>query len=179
MEISEKRLRREGGVALMIAVLLLSVMGLVGLASMDTVMRDRQVAGYQSRTRSSLYAADAGVSWGQGIIFTQVQPLIPQGVAALYDFDPTFPDDSSPHLLGDGTAGNSRFMKDTDPAVAQAVSYVGRGRDCEDWVMSDEYGASQWREALFDIRVEGRTSEAGYAARKVEAVGTFCYPFNN
>jgi len=168
----------ERGAALMVAVLLLSIMGLIGLASMDTVMRDRQVAGFQSRTRASLYPADAGVSWAQGIIFAQVQPLLPEGVGALYAFDPAFPTDGAPYLLGDGTANNSRFLQDPDPAVTQAITYVGKGRDCEDWVMSDEYGNSQWREALFDIRVEGRSPGLGNAARRIEAVGTFCYPFN-
>ena len=69
---TQTKRRHERGAALFVAVLMLSLMGIIGLASMDTVMRDRQVAGFQSRARTALYAAEAGISWGQGIIFAQV-----------------------------------------------------------------------------------------------------------
>ena len=53
--------KREQGAALLVAVLLLALMGIVGLASMETVTRDRQVAGYQSRAQTALYAAEGGI----------------------------------------------------------------------------------------------------------------------
>lgn len=169
--------RREQGVALLVAVMMLSIMGLIGLSSMESVMRDRQVAGFQSRARSALYAADGGVAWGRGLIFEQVELLVPEGIAALHTFDPAFPDDATPKLLGDGSAGQPRFVKNPDPAVGQAIDYVGAGVTCESWVMSDEYGGAQWREALFSINVEGRTAEASNAARRIEATSTYCYPY--
>jgi len=167
--------RRERGAALFVAVLMLAMMALIGLASMDTVMRDRQVAGFQSRARTALYAAEAGVAWGQGIIYRQVQSLAEAGVAALHSFDPAFPTEAAPGYLGDGTPANPSFMKDPDPGVPQAVDYLGKGQDCEGWIMSDEYGTSQWREALFDVRVEGRTPEG--ASVRIQAITTACYPF--
>lgn len=169
--------RRERGTALLVSVLMLSMIALIGMSSMDTVMHDRQVAGFQSRARTALYAADAGVSWGQGIIFKEIGGLAGEGVAALYDFDPDFPTEASPHVLGDGSSSQPVFMRETDPAVTQAVDYLGKAHSCVDWVMSDEYGSAQWREALFDIRVEGRPAIAGSAARHVQAVTTYCYPF--
>lgn len=174
---SRRPRKRESGVALLLAVMMLSIMGLIGLSSMESVMRDRQVAGFQSRARSALYAADAGVAWGRGIIFEQVELLVSQGVAALHKFNPAFPDETAPRLLGDGTAGQPRFMKNPDPAITQALDYVGAGESCESWVMSDEYGGAQWREALFAVNVEGRTAEAGNAARRIEATSTYCYPY--
>ncbi len=169
--------KRERGVALLVAVMMLSIMGLIGLGSMESVMRDRQVAGFQSRARSALYAADAGVAWGRGIIFDQVGQLVTQGVAGLHKFDPVFPDETTPKLLGDGSATQPRFMKNPDPTIAQALDYVGAGENCESWVMSDEYGSAQWREALFSINVEGRTAEVGNAARRIEGTSTYCYPY--
>jgi hypothetical protein len=156
---------------------MLSMIALIGLSSMDTVMHDRRVAGFQSQARTALYAADAGVSWGQGIIYQQIGALAGEGVAALYDFDPAFPTSGSPHVLGDGSSTQPTFMQETDPAVTQAVDYLGKAEACEDWVMSDEYGSAQWREALFDIRVEGRPAVGGNAARHIQAVTTYCYPF--
>jgi hypothetical protein len=160
---------------LFVAVLMLAMMGLIGLASMDTVMRDRQVAGFQSRARTALYAAEAGVAWGQGLIFNEVQSLASEGVAALHDYDPAFPTDLAPRYLGDGAATNPSFFKDPDPGVAQAVDYIGKGQDCADWIMSDEYGSAQWREALFDVRVQGQTPEGANA--RIQAISTACYPF--
>ena len=54
--------RREGGSALLVTVMLLLMIGLVGLAALNTTMRDQQVAGFQNRKRTALYAAEAGIS---------------------------------------------------------------------------------------------------------------------
>jgi hypothetical protein len=169
--------KREQGVALLVAVMMLSIMGLIGLSSMESVMRDRQVAGFQSRARSALYAADGGVAWGRGIIFEQVELLVPEGIAALHAFDPAYPDEKNPKKLGDGSISNPSFMKNPDPAIGQAIDYIGAGESCEKWIMSDEYGNAQWREALFSINTEGRTAEASNAARRIEATSTYCYPY--
>lgn len=66
------RRRREGGAALLVAILMLILVGLIGFASMDTVMRDRQVAGNTSLSQSALYAADAGVASSLDILRTEV-----------------------------------------------------------------------------------------------------------
>ena len=169
--------RRESGAALFVAVLMLAMMGLVGLASLDTVMRDRQVAGFQSRARTALYAAEAGVAWGQGLIFQQVYDNYTLGVSGLLNFDPAFPTDVAPVHLGDGAVTNPSFFKDPDPAVAQAVDYIGKGHDCDAWIMSDEVGSGvEWREALFDVRVQGATPEG--ARSRIQAITTACYPYN-
>ena len=52
--------RSEQGTALMVTMLVLALVAIVGLASMETVTRDRQVAGYQSRSRVALYADNPG-----------------------------------------------------------------------------------------------------------------------
>ena len=77
---SERRARRgEGGAALLIAVLFLALMGVIGLASLDTVTRDRQVAGYQSRAQTALYAAEAGVNFALALIRRDAQGLASGG----------------------------------------------------------------------------------------------------
>lgn len=171
------RARRQGGAALLVSVMMLTIMGLIGLGSMELATRDRQVAGFMARTRSALYAADAGVAWGQSVIEQQVGILVPQGVSALFDFDPTFPSEASPQVLGDGSSDQPRFMQDTDVSVNQAVDYLGMGENCDGWIMSDEFGGSQWRAALFSINVEGRTAGANGSAKQVEASAGYCYPY--
>ena len=56
------RQRHEGGSALLVTVMLLMMLGLVGLAALNTTTRDQQVAGFQNRKRMALYAADAGIA---------------------------------------------------------------------------------------------------------------------
>ena len=169
--------RRQQGVALLVSIMMLTIMGLIGLGSMELATRDRQVAGYMASGRSALYAADAGIALGQSIIDQDVGELVPQGVSALFGFDPSFPTEGSPRILGDGSASQPRFMQDSDPAVGQAVDYVGVGEACDGWIMSDEFGGSQWREALFSINVEGRTPTAIGSSKRVEASAAYCYPY--
>ena len=54
--------RRQSGSALLIAVVLLLLLGLLGFAALDTVTRDQQVAGFQNRKKMAFYAAEAGVA---------------------------------------------------------------------------------------------------------------------
>ncbi|MEE3327632.1 MAG: pilus assembly PilX N-terminal domain-containing protein [Myxococcota bacterium] len=169
--------RRQEGVALLISVMMLTIMGLIGLGSMELATRDRQVAGYMASGRSALYAADAGVALGQSIIDQDVGELVPQGVSALFGFAPTFPTEASPQILGDGSSSQPRFMQNPDPDIGQAVDYIGMGEACDGWIMSDEFGGSQWREALFSIDVEGRTPSAVGSSKRVEASAAYCYPY--
>ena len=81
--------RREEGAALLVAVLLLALMGIVGLASMETVTRDRQVAGYQSRAQTALYAAEGGISQALEMIDDEVADRAPRGEAALLEWTPS------------------------------------------------------------------------------------------
>ena len=175
--VDRQDLRRQQGVALLVSIMMLTILGLIGLGSMELATRDRQVAGYLASGRSALYAADAGVALGQSIIDQDVALLIPQGVSALFGFNPAFPTEASPQLLGDGSANQPRFMQDPDSAVDQAVDYLGAGETCDGWIMSDEFGGSQWREALFSINVEGRTANAVGSSKRVEASAAYCYPY--
>ncbi len=179
--------KRESGAALLIAVLLLAMLGVLGLASMETVTRDRQVAGFQNRARVALYAADAGVADAIGIIRAQAQTLAPGGEAALVGFNPAFPGKSGVAMLALGSQfpapGSPTFGMDpnaSDPinvaAAAQAIRYIGRGNPCPGWVMSGDVGSVQWREALWDIRVVGSAPGGGNVA--IQAAGANCHPYN-
>ena len=67
--------RRESGAALLVAMMMLALMALIGFASMDTVMRDRQMAGNNSVAQNALYAADAGLSNALEVLRTQGQTV--------------------------------------------------------------------------------------------------------
>lgn len=60
--------KREEGAALITTVMLLVLMAVIGLAAMETVTRDRQVAGFQNQNRTALYAAEAGLGQAKVVI---------------------------------------------------------------------------------------------------------------
>ena len=143
--------RHERGAALLLAVLMLAIMGVVGLASMDTTMRDRQIAGFQKRAQTAFYAAEAGVSLGLALLRADAQALAEGGEGALVDYDPSgetpprFPDQSAPTFLGTDfpLPGSPSFFLDPDAsdpdnpsAPPKAIRYVGKGGTCPGWVMT-------------------------------------------
>ncbi len=183
--------RGERGMALLVTVLMLSLMGIMGLASMDTVSRDRQIAGFQKRAQTSLYAADAGVARAMGLIRSDVQGLADGGTAALDAYDPSgetparFPDETTPVAIGSDfpDPGSPTFFLDPDAsdpsdpgAAARAIRYVGKGDACAGWIMSEEAGGINWAEALWDIRVRGANPGGTFVS--VQATGTSCHPYN-
>jgi hypothetical protein len=186
--------RDERGAALLMAVLFLALMGIIGLASLDTVTRDRQVAGYQTRAQTALYAAEAGVNYGLALIRRDAQGLAGGGEGALEDYNPSdtgggvppeFPDLAHAEVLGTNfpAPGPPRFYMDpnaADPndasAAPQAIRYIGRGGPCPGWIMSSSVGSVQWAEALWDIRVRG--DNPGGTEVDIQATGANCHPYN-
>jgi len=178
---------REAGAALLIAMLLLAMLGVIGLASMETVTRDRQVAGFQNRGRAALYAAEAGVAHATGIIRKNAQTLAPGGEGALKTFNPAFPGMGATAVATLGSdfpaPGSPSYRMDPaalDPtdltAPAQAVRYMGRGDLCPGWVMSMTVGSVVWAEALWDLRVVGSAPGGGNVA--IQATAASCHPYN-
>jgi hypothetical protein len=78
---------REAGMALLMAVLLLLMLATIGLASLNVVERDQQVAGYLNRKAMALHAADAAVSRALASMAITGTPTVPAettGDPALY-----------------------------------------------------------------------------------------------
>jgi len=189
VEVLERR--DERGAALLVCVLLLTLMGIIGVASIDTVRRDRQVAGYESRAQTALYAGEAGVSYALGLIRRDAQGLAQGGIGALSAYNPSagsppeFPTGANPRALGvDFPApGSPVFHMDPDAsdpgnlaAAPQAIRYLGRGQPCSGWIMSSSVGSVQWANALWDIRVSG--DSPGGNNVDIQAVGANCHPYN-
>ena len=181
----------ERGMALLVTVLMLALMGLMGLASMDTVSRDRQIAGFQKRAQTSLYAADAGTARAMGLIRADAQGLADGGTGALEAYNPSgetpprFPDQTSPEAIGSDfpAPGSPTFFLDPDAsdpdnpsAPARAIRYIGKGDACAGWIMSEEVGSVGWAEALWDIRVRGTNPGGTFVS--IQATGTSCHPYN-
>ncbi len=166
--------RQESGAALLIAMLMLVMMGMIGLASLKAVNFDQQISGFQNQARAALYAGEAGLANARNILFTTD---LPEGVANLVSFHPVLPATN----LGDAALypyGLPSFSADS--AVVNPIDWIGSGGTCDDWVMSIEMSGSAsnalWRESLWDMRVAGQTASG--ALSRLQATGTRCYPFN-
>jgi hypothetical protein len=85
--------RAERGSALFVAVMMLVLMGFLGLAALERVGRDEQVAGFQNRARNAFYAAEAGSAEGRRLVATSD--------SLNEDWKPAFHDEATPRELGD------------------------------------------------------------------------------
>jgi Tfp pilus assembly protein PilX len=54
--------KRQQGSALLIAMLVMVMMGIVGFAALEAVTRDQRVSGFLKRKKTAFFAAEAGVS---------------------------------------------------------------------------------------------------------------------
>lgn len=120
--IDSKPDRRQKGSAMLIAVMMLVLMGLLGVAAMDTSSQDQQIAGLTNRSRSAFHAAEAGASHGRQLITVANDrsslPNLPQTflgdapMYAQYQSQPQYYPDPSPP---DGGAP-IEYVEDGGPA---------------------------------------------------------------
>jgi len=78
---------REAGIALLASVLLLLMLASIGLAALNVVERDQQVAGYLNRKAIALHAADAAIARALGTLAATGTPTVPvttMGDSSLY-----------------------------------------------------------------------------------------------
>lgn len=156
-----KRTKREGGVALLVSMLMMILMGLIGLASLDTVMRSRQVTGFQNMAETALYAADAGVAEGLDILRTDE-----------FDGPVTAGDCIDSKIPNTGLGGGRSYQADPDSDQICMLATAGAcpGRD-----NSIEVGANQTLLTVWNMRVEGNAP--GGATAGVQATAQRCLSF--
>ena len=69
--------RQDSGVALITALLILSIMSLLGLAMTLSVSSDMMINGYYRNFRGSFYAADSGLNTARQALLSQIEGQIP------------------------------------------------------------------------------------------------------
>lgn len=153
-----QRARREGGAALFIAVLLMALMATIGFASMDTVMRSREVAGNTSRSFSALYAADAGISAALQALRSEVTTTALSPGDCLDATVPTATLPNGTSYRADATATNQICMlASADPCL-------------EETSMDLPFFYTVW-----DMRVQGEAT--GGTLARVQATAGRCHAF--
>jgi Tfp pilus assembly protein PilX len=159
------RARGQEGMALVIALLMLVLLSVVGLQSMDTVMRDRQVAGHTSRSRLALYAADAGIAQGLEMIRTSTLG----GALA--------PGDCLPNPLPATGLPNGTSYGPDPTAPTPNVCMLSSADPCAPLDSSVELGGTQWLYTVWNLRVQGQTPDG--ARSRVQATVARCHAFNS
>lgn len=168
------RKRREGGAALLIAMMMMALAGLVGMASLDTVMRDRQVAGYSSLAQSALYAADAGVAHGLDLLRQEITGL---ALTAGDCLTATLVDAAvSARTLTNG----AYYENDPDSPDGTQICMLAAAEPCEQGGMplgSLDWGQAIYMKTVWNVRVQGVAP--GGATAQVMVTAERCHAFNN
>jgi hypothetical protein len=172
------RTRREGGSALFVAVMMLVLMGFLGLAALDRVTRDEQVAGFQNRARSAFYAAEAGVAAARSLVSDPNQ---------VYDrtATPAFPDQATPRQVGDvalyDREGGGLPEYYGDPAVAPKppIRWAKDGKGGGAFGMNLQANQGGLKETLWMINVVGESPDGSRSRVEVLASVMMSWGYNN
>lgn len=143
--------------------LLLVLMGLIGFASLNTVMRDRQMAGNTSMSQRALYAADAGVAEALDILRTSV---IGAALAPGDCLNGTIPNT----VLPNGTSFGP------DSTAPNQICMLASAEPCAEVDASIEQGQPVFLYTVWNIRSEGVAP--GGATARVQATAARCHAFN-
>jgi hypothetical protein len=152
--------RRQQGIILFVAVLMLALMGALAISSLDSAARDQQAAGYYNRSNTALFAAEAGVSAAKAHIMTNA--------CACPCVLPWTPTTASPVYIGDTTAwsafgGLPRYYG--DPLAANSIECVGK-RKKGGGSLNVGTGTTQWL-GQWQIRVVGQSPDGSLSRLEV------------
>jgi len=163
--------RRERGSALLVAVLMLALMGIIGIASLETVARDRQVAGFGNLAQSALYAADAGIAESLDLLRQEIVG------AALTQGDCLTADIMDEDIL-DRTLPNSAYFEADPSAPGLAdICMLAAATPCAEIDASIEQGQPIYLYTIWNVRAQGVAP--GGATSRIHATAERCHAFNN
>jgi Tfp pilus assembly protein PilX len=172
-----ERRRREGGSALFVAVMMLVLMGFLGIAALDRVTRDEQVAGFQNRARNAFWAAEAGIAAARDLVADPNQ---------VYDrtATPTFPDQAAPQDVGDVAtydreAGLPRYYGDPAVAPDPPIRWAKDGRGGGAFGMNLQANQGGLKETLWMINVVGESPDGSRSRIEVLASVIMAWGYNN
>ena len=141
---------REAGIALLASVLLLLMLASIGLASLNVVERDQQVAGYLNRKAIALHAADAGIARALSEMAVTGTPSVPattMGDSSLYPY------------------GQPSYR--TDTTAATPIQKVGKGQLGGHTLNIGAGGGATFEVQYWKIRVQGEAPGGSIARVEV------------
>jgi Tfp pilus assembly protein PilX len=153
---SRRENRLEQGSALLIAVLMLVLMGLIGIAALDAVTRDGQVAGYLNRKKVAFFAAEAGVAEALETLNNNLTPTVGQTTlsdTALYPY------------------GRPSYR--LDPTVTDPIDNIGFGAASGMNLSIGQGGAPGFQVSYWRVNVQGDAPGGTVARIEIESGALF------
>lgn len=153
--------RRQEGAALFIAIGVLVLMGFMGIAALDAVSKDGEIAGMQNQSRTSLYAAQAGLNLGRSLVGDN-------NVVDERGDTPPFPTQGVPTFLGDLALYDREFARPQffgDPAEVNPVKFEKEGKLAPGTDLRE--GGQKLVETLWKINVTGQSPNGSQSRLEV------------
>ena len=172
-----KRLRhnskRESGVALMLAVLLLITVSGLALSTMQTVATDGSVAGFQNQEQIAFYAAEAAIADARDVVRGM------GGRTELPTYPADYPDQANPIQLsqpGEFVTGQQPiYFVDPTPPTTDAIGYIGEGAQCTEGcnmtIGGTKYNHTKWQINVVGQSPSGDQKRLEFVATRLLAVG--------
>lgn len=159
---------------MLIAVMMLVLMGLMGVAAIDTATEDQTISGLNNRSRSAFHASEAGASHARRLVAqadsrtdTPALPTTSLGDAAMYSQYQTQPSYyADPNTPGGGAP--IEYIEDAGPAEGMNLAnpkFVTTIWQINVVGQSPENAGGLWGQRASTARVEVRQSKtlsAGY-----------------
>lgn len=161
------RQKREQGVALMLAVLLLIAVSGLALSTMQTAASDGTVAGFQNQEQMAFYAAEAGIAEARAV----VREMGERTQKPNYPAD--FPNQANPEALSAPTefvnGQQPIYYVDPAPPTTDPIMYVGEGTTCTEGC-NMTIGGLKYNHTKWQINVVGESPSGD--RKRLEVVAT-------
>ena len=159
--------RREEGIALMLAVLLLVAVSALALSTMQTAASDGTVAGFQNQEQIAFYAAEAGIADARAVIRNMGER------SEVPDYPGDFPDEDNPEELSNPsefeTGDQPIYYADPNPPTAAPIMYVGEGAPCTEGC-NMTLGGLKFNHTKWQVNVVGESPSGDQ--KRLEVVAT-------
>lgn len=157
--------KREGGVALMVSILLLIAVSGLALSTMQTAASDGTVAGFQNQEQIAFYAAEAGIAEARMV----VRNMGSRDQVPTYPAD--FPDATAPVSIATSAdySGGLRPEYYADPTLPEPIEYVGEGTQCTEGC-NMTIGGLKYNHTKWQVRVVGESPSGDQ--KRLEVVAT-------
>jgi hypothetical protein len=171
LEQKHSNAKREGGIALMVSILLLIAVSGLALSTMQTAASDGTVAGFQNQEQIAFYAAEAGIAEARKVVRDMgSRDQVP-------DYPADFPNAGAPVEIATSAdfQGGNQPEYYADPSMTEPISYVGEGSQCTEGcnmtIGGLKYNHTKWRVTVVGESPSGDQKRLEVVATRMLAVG--------
>lgn len=163
--------KRDDGIALMLAILLLVAASTLAISTLQTVASDGRVAGFQNQEAIAFYAAEAGVADARAV----VRNMGERSEVPSYPAD--FPDEANPAELSASAefviGERPLYYADPNSSAGAPIVYVGEGAPCTEGC-NMTLGGIKFNHTKWQVNVVGESPSGDQ--KRLEVVATRLLP---